>query len=168
MAMSDEDREQRAQERALRARSVKMQKVWNALSKSKRKTLRQLADETGYSKKTVSEAIKFLRQETEVAVGDFRTGSAITMDPRNHTYWIARNWPEEWLLIEWLRKHLTTRARHLNRFLDVPVAMWPGDVPINIIVAMQQLDDAIRRLEEAAVHYEPGRPHHNRGVNLHG
>lgn len=164
MAMSDEEREARAEARAKALRAERIKTVWTALSAKKRKTSRQLSKETGYSKRLVLSTINLIRRQT-----DDRGGSAIAYDPRTHEFWIAATWDQHAGGIEWLRRHLTTRARSLNEFMDVAAGLWPSDVPISMLVGIKQIEAAVQSLEDAIqIEHEKARLKADRGVNLRG
>lgn len=145
MAMTDKEREERAKERARRKRMARVKVVWAALGR-KRKTSRQISDEVGLSKDTVKSTINFIRKETE----DW-PGKPVGYDPRTHEYWVSATWAEHKIGIEWLRRHLVTRANSLAAFIDVAFGLWEDDIPVELLAGMQQLEDAIKRLDHAVM-----------------
>jgi hypothetical protein len=165
--MTDEEREARAEERAAALRSKRILKVLGALSKTKRKTTRQISDETGYSVSLVRSTINMIRRQT-----DAREGSAVAYDPQTHEFWIPRTWDEHEPGVNWLAKHAATRVRSLAEFLDVAVAIFGRDVPVDLLVAVGMTEATIDRVDAAVAateqRHEKGKLGVNRGVKLHG
>lgn len=147
--MSDTEREARAEKRAKARRDARIAKVLNALSPTTRKTSKQLSDETGYSVPLVRSTINMIRRHDED-----RNGQAISYDPSTHEYWIATAWKNDQdAFIEWLRKHLTTRAYNLTEFLEVAngrASTLHGQVPRELMTAIQMVDLAVQALELVA------------------
>ena len=163
--MSDTDREEAAEQRAIDLRAKRIKVVWKALSKKKRKTTKQISNEVGLSPELVRSTVNLIRRQT-----DDNHATPISYDPATHEYWIAVDWTDDQdIYIEWLRKHLTTRAYSLAELIDVAVATWPGDVPLDLLVGIKQVDAAIRSLEAAVkVEREKAQQKADRGVKLHG
>lgn len=162
--LTDTEREERAEARAVARRAARINTVWSALSTSKRKTSKQIAAETGFSRRLVLSTINLIRRET-----DGRDGSAVAYDKRTHEFWIPASWKQHQEGIEWLRQHLSTRAYSLAAFMDVAAGLWPGDVPISLLVGIKQVEAAIKSLDEAvAIEAERAELRAKRSPTLHG
>lgn len=164
MAMTDKEREERREARAKALRAEKMRTVFATLSKTKGKTTRQIAKETGYSEDTVGSALRWLRKQT-----DDWAGEPLAHDFQTHEWRLAKSWPDNAGLSRWLMRHLITRAESIKAEMDVSYATYPGDVPPLLIAALMQMESVMQMLDQVVINNVPnGRPHHDRGVNLHG
>jgi hypothetical protein len=144
MAMTDEEREERSDQRRALLRAARVRTVMGALSPTKRKTSKQIGDETGLSADLVLSTIRLIWRRDQD-----RGPTPIAYDPSTHEFWVARNYADTKARTEWLRKHLQTRAFNLQEDVDVLHGLWAGDVPVDLLVAMGMIESAMEALDRA-------------------
>jgi len=127
MAMTDEEREERAEQRSKDRRVERIQKVWAALSRTQYQTAAQLAVKTGMSAPLVRSTLNLIRLGA-----DDVNGEPLSYDYRAYAWKIADSWPEAAPGFRWKVRHVVTRLNRISAELDVMVATWPGKVPTSM------------------------------------
>jgi hypothetical protein len=84
MAMTDEEREERSDQRRALLRAARVRTVMGALSPTKRKTSKQISDETGLSADLVLSTIRLIWRRDQD-----RGPTPIAYDPSTHEFWVG-------------------------------------------------------------------------------